>query len=270
MVEGPIADHDGCELSVDELAREAGTTVRNVRLYQERGLLPPPRREGRRGRYGPDHLRRLRLVLTLLGRGYPITAIRELLEAWEDHRSLGDVLGFEEALAEPFTTAPPREVSLAELAAMFPAGDPVTLLRAIDLGVVRPEDDHFSAPAPALFEAGTQLAADGVPMEAVLDAAAAIRAATDDLAEHFVGLFREHVWQPFVDAGMPPGQLPRITEALRRQRPLATQAVVAALADALRRHTDAAAAGWARSAPPASAPSGPEQDDDDGPTAAAT
>lgn len=245
MEEDPIADQNGPEWSVDELAREAGTTVRNVRLYQERGLLPPPRREGRRGRYGADHLRRLRLVLTLLGRGYPITAIRELLEAWEDHRSLGDVLGFEEALAAPFTTAPPREVSLAELAALFPAGDPVTLLRAIDLGVVRPEDDHFTAPAPALFEAGTQLAADGVPMEAVLDAAAAILAATDDLAARFVALFRDHVWRPYVDAGMPPGDLPRITEVLQRQRPLATSAVVAALAAALQRHTEAAtAAEW--------------------------
>jgi DNA-binding transcriptional MerR regulator len=30
------------EYRIDELAREAGTTVRNVRAYQERGLLAPP------------------------------------------------------------------------------------------------------------------------------------------------------------------------------------------------------------------------------------
>ena len=50
-------------LTIDELARAAGTTVRNVRVYQDRGLLPPPERRGRLGLYGPDHLRRLRLVL---------------------------------------------------------------------------------------------------------------------------------------------------------------------------------------------------------------
>ena len=234
------------EWSIDELAREAGTTVRNVRLYQERGLLPPPRREERRGRYGADHLRRLRLVLTMLGRGYPLTAIRELLEAWEERRSLADVLGFEEALAAPFTSTPPREVSLAELAALFPAGDPATLLRAIELGIVVPEDDRFTAPSAGLFEAGAQLAADGVPMEAVLATAGAILATTDALAERFVALFREHIWQPFAQAGMPPGELPRITEVLQRQRPLATQAVVAALAEALQRHTEAvSAAEWA-------------------------
>ncbi len=235
-------EHPSPEWSIDELARAAGTTVRNVRLYQERGLLPPPRREGRRGRYGPDHLRRLRLVLTMLGRGYPLTAIRELLEAWEDRRSVADVLGFEEALAAPFTDTPPREVTLAELATLFPDGGPAFLLRSIELGIVVPDDDRFTAPSAGLFDAGVQLVADGVPLDAVLATAEAILAATDALAERFVALFRDHVWQPFVDAGMPPGELPRITEALQRQRPLATEAVAAALATALQRHTEAAAA----------------------------
>lgn len=228
--------------SIDELALEAGTTVRNLRLYQERGLLPPPRREGRRGVYGPDHLQRLRLVLALLRRSYPLTAIRELLEAWDARRSLADVLGFEEALALPFATEPAREVSLAELAGLFPAGDPVALLRAVELGLVQPDGDHFRAPSPGLLDAGTRLAADGVPLDAVLDAAAAVLAATDDLAQRFVALFRTHIWQPFVDAGMPAGELARITGILQRQRPLASQAVAAALAEALQRHTDAVAA----------------------------
>jgi len=185
----------------------------------------------------------------MLNRGYPLTAIRELLEAWEARRSLGDVLGFEEALAAPFTDVAPRRVSLDELAQLFPDGTPVTLMRAVALGMVSPEDDHFVAPSAPLFDAGAGLAADGVPMDAVLDAAEAIQLATDDLARRFVALFRDHVWQPFVDAGMPVGDLPRITEVLRRQRPLATQAVVAALAEALQRHSDAAAAAeWARAA----------------------
>ncbi|MEO7837420.1 MAG: MerR family transcriptional regulator [Acidimicrobiales bacterium] len=230
------------EWSIDELAREAGTTVRNVRLYQERGLLPPPRRQGRRGLYGTVHLRRLLLVLAMLKRGYSLTAIRELVDAWSDRRSLGDVLGFEEALAVPFAHEEPRQVSLEELAALFPQGDPAELARAVELEVVVPAGEAFVAPSPALFDAGARLAADGVPIGAVLDTAAAIRAATDGLAERFVALFRDHVWQPFVDAGMPADDLGRITEVLQRQRPLATDAVVAGLAHAMQRHSDAAAA----------------------------
>lgn len=39
--EQPSAE-DAREYSVDELARAAGSSVRNVRAYQDRGLLPPP------------------------------------------------------------------------------------------------------------------------------------------------------------------------------------------------------------------------------------
>ena len=41
------------EYTIDELAREAGATVRNIRAYQERGILPPPRRQGGWGCTGP-------------------------------------------------------------------------------------------------------------------------------------------------------------------------------------------------------------------------
>src|SRR5437660_261885 len=94
-------------LTIDELARAAGTTVRNVRVYQDRGLLAPPERRGRLGLYGPDHLRRLRLVLRMLGRGYPLAAIRELVEAWEEQRDIASVLGLEEAITAPYQSEGP-------------------------------------------------------------------------------------------------------------------------------------------------------------------
>lgn len=254
MADAPPEDPLGAELGIDELAARAGTTVRNVRLYQEKGLLPPPRREGRRGLYTDDHLRRLRMVLAMLQRGYPLLAIRELTEAWEARRSLGDVLGFEEALAAPYSDEQPERLTLGELAAAFPQGGAAALVRAVGLGLVIPDGDGFVAPSPSLFRAGAQLVADGVPPDAVLDNAQAVVEATDRLAAGFVALFVEHVWEPFVDAGMPPEDLRRITEVLQRQRPLAAQAVVAALAQAMRRHTDAAATAAAVWPTPAPAP----------------
>lgn len=66
---------------IEELAEESGTTVRNIRVYQERGLLPPPVRRGRTAYYGPEHRRRLALVLRLLDRGYTFATIEELFIA---------------------------------------------------------------------------------------------------------------------------------------------------------------------------------------------
>src|SRR5699024_10415430 len=60
------------EITSEELARTADTTVRNVRAYQDRGLLPPPERRGRSGIYSDVHLARLRIIGQLLKRGYTL------------------------------------------------------------------------------------------------------------------------------------------------------------------------------------------------------
>lgn len=68
------------ELTLEQLAESAGMTPRNVRAYQARGLLPPPRREGRTVRYGPEHVARLRLVRALVARGLSLRVVRDLLD----------------------------------------------------------------------------------------------------------------------------------------------------------------------------------------------
>ncbi len=230
------------EWSVDEVARRAGTTVRNVRVYHERGLLPPPRREGRRAWYGPEHLRRLQLVLSMLARGYPTAAIRELLEALEDRRSVAEVLGFEEAPADPGETVEPRRLTVEEVGELFPGADEGAFQRAVELEVFVQDGDTFVVPNPTLLDVGAELVAHGVPLEAVLEAAAEIHAATDRLAAVFVALFNDHVWRPFVDAGMPPEDLPAITEFLSRDRAVAVAVVGPALALAMQRRREEAAA----------------------------
>ena len=56
-------------LTIDELARVAGTKVSTIRLYQQRGLLPPPAIEGRIGFYDDSHVARLALIADLQTRG---------------------------------------------------------------------------------------------------------------------------------------------------------------------------------------------------------
>ncbi|MBI3172006.1 MAG: MerR family transcriptional regulator, partial [Hydrocarboniphaga effusa] len=107
------------EYGVDELARQAGTTVRNVRAYQDRGLLPPPERRGRVGVYTEAHLARLRIIGQLLARGYTLANIAELLEAWERGHDLSQLLGLESAVASPWSDEAPSLLSMAELTDMF-------------------------------------------------------------------------------------------------------------------------------------------------------
>ncbi|HEU4360372.1 MAG TPA: MerR family transcriptional regulator, partial [Mycobacterium sp.] len=83
------------EFRIDELARLAGSTTRNIRVYRDRGLLPPPRRVGRIALFNDTHLTRLRLITSMLDRGYTIAHVNEMISAWEEGKNLGDVLGLE-------------------------------------------------------------------------------------------------------------------------------------------------------------------------------
>ena len=80
-------------LTIEELARQAGVSTRNVRAYRTAGLLPPPRLDGRTGRYGEDHVRRLAVVARLQQRGWSLAAITDALSAWDARRTLDDLLG---------------------------------------------------------------------------------------------------------------------------------------------------------------------------------
>ena len=67
------------EYRIDDLARLAGTTTRNIRVYRDRGLLHPPLRVGRIALFNDTHLTRLRLITSLLDRGYNISCTCEML-----------------------------------------------------------------------------------------------------------------------------------------------------------------------------------------------
>jgi DNA-binding transcriptional MerR regulator len=79
--------------TVDDLAKVAGTTTRQVRALQTRGLLPRPRLVGRTGYYDAGHLARLRAVLRLQERGFSLAAIVSLVGAWEAGMTLAEVVG---------------------------------------------------------------------------------------------------------------------------------------------------------------------------------
>ncbi|MFE6977877.1 MerR family transcriptional regulator [Streptomyces sp. NPDC057682] len=68
-------------LSIGELARRTGLTVKAVRSYSDRGIVPPAGRTpaGYR-RYGPEAVARLRWVRTLRALGVGLAAIREALD----------------------------------------------------------------------------------------------------------------------------------------------------------------------------------------------
>ncbi|NGO70143.1 MerR family transcriptional regulator [Streptomyces boncukensis] len=72
-------------LTIGELASYAGVTVRAVRHYHAKGLLPEPERDhsGYR-RYGADAVVELIRIRTLAAAGVPLARVRELLQAGQE------------------------------------------------------------------------------------------------------------------------------------------------------------------------------------------
>ncbi len=215
-------------LTIDQLAQSAGLTVRNVRSYQSRGLIPPPEVQGRVGYYGAEHTARLALIREMQAQGFNLAAIAHLLE--QASGASEQVLGFTRSLMTPFETETPEIVALADLRKRLGASvDEKLIAKAEKLGlVISIAQDSFEVPSPTLLAAGERLVALGVPFDAALDAMDKLRRDTQRIAQTFVRIFLEFIWKPFDDAGRPESDWPQVQAALDQLRPLASQALTAA------------------------------------------
>ena len=216
------------ELTIDELARRTGMTVRNIRAHQSRGLLPAPDVRGRTGFYGARHEARIGLIRELQADGYKLEAISRLLDSAGG--SSEEVLRFTRAVKAPFEDEQPQVVTAEEMAERWQAGEdaPQLLRKAEKLGILRPlGDGNFEELSPTLGRASAELAALGIPARTALDVAADLRKHSDAVAKVFVELFIRQVWKPFEDQGRPEQDLPAVRDAIERLRPLASDALLA-------------------------------------------
>ncbi|SOY43594.1 MerR family transcriptional regulator [Cupriavidus taiwanensis] len=210
------------EYTIDELARVAGTTVRNVRSYQDRGLIDPPQRRGRVGIYTQAHLGRLKLIHHLLARGYTLANITELLKAIVEGHDLRSILGLETAISSPWTNETPRHYSYLALARLFGrAISRPALAKAISLGLLEPDGLGYLARSPRALAAGAEIAHAGFALEDVLEIIAQSRGHFQAVSDQIVATVVREL-DRFGEGKLPPPQdVPRLVDILWRIRPLA-------------------------------------------------
>ena len=225
------ADEDASanDLTIDDLAREIGMSVRNVRSHQARGLLPPPEVRGRIGYYGLEHVSRLRLIQELQAEGMKLDGIKRLLKA---SAGKGDgLLRVKQAADSMAEAETPEVVSAEELSERLSVdGEEGAKLvaKAIKLDLLVPLGDNlFEVPSPALLQVAEDLVANGISVRAALRLVEDLRRHSRAVSQRFVKLFIDEVWRPFVDAGMPEEQWSAIADSMEAARPLAADAVLA-------------------------------------------
>jgi DNA-binding transcriptional MerR regulator len=228
------------EYRVDELASASGATVRSIRVYQDRGLLPSPVLRGRVGWYDESHLARLRLIARLQERGHTLATIAELLTAWESGRELSEVLGVEEAANRPWVSTQMQHISAAAMVEAFGGIDSIdNVTRAIELGILVPEGDGFAVPSLSVISVGAILKRVGVPVPEILTLTSELIADMERVARRLVDTVGPYMTAGAHEAdGLPTGErLREIRGLLEELQPTALEAVGAWLSRAMNETT---------------------------------
>jgi DNA-binding transcriptional MerR regulator len=188
------------EYRVDELAEAAGVSVELVRSYQSKGLVPPPRHEGRVAHYGEAHLRRLRAIRDLKDRGYALRTIADLL------KRDGDLPGPGRAEPAAGNDADEEPLTLRQLAER--TGVPTALLRSLEgSGVIRPRPfgkvQGYTTADVRAVRMLLSLLGGGMPLEEFMKVARLQLDTATEVADGAVDLFFTYVREPLLAAGLP-------------------------------------------------------------------
>jgi DNA-binding transcriptional MerR regulator len=223
------------QLTIDQLAAAVNMTVRNVRAYAGRGLIPAPRLVGRTGYYGPEHVSRLMLIRDLLDRGYTLAAVENVLER-HTTATAGHALDLLHTLEDPLgQTEETEEMSVEALLRLAGVEHETEFLDQLgDLGLVeRVDETRVRLMRPRVVRAGAKAMALGFDRGSVLALFPLLEDQLHVIAQRFVDEFRAQVWKPFAEAGMPEDRWPAMLDSIRTLLPVASQAVLAVFRDEL-------------------------------------
>jgi DNA-binding transcriptional MerR regulator len=131
-------------MTLEQLTERVGMSVRNIRFYTTKGLVPPPIRRGRSGYYTDSHVARLDLVRELQTHGFTLTAIERYVADIPDDASSEDI-ALRRTMLAPWQADLPVAMSRAELtrrAGRELSDDEIDTL--VGLGVVRRRQHQLS------------------------------------------------------------------------------------------------------------------------------
>ncbi|NYH79488.1 DNA-binding transcriptional MerR regulator [Actinopolyspora biskrensis] len=236
---------DDEELTIDELASRSGVTVRTVRFYASRGLLPPPRLRGRVGLYGADHLARLDLIRELQNLGFTLTAIERHLERIPEDAP-PEELALQRALLAPWTSDQAERIGRHELDRR--AGRTLNdqeIEQLLTLGVLErgTEEDaeEFLLTNTSMLNVGLRITELELPSDMLLRAKDIVEQHTAQMAGELRELFAANVLRPYVERGRPEAERERVRATADQLRPLTIQVLVngfqRAVNEVIRNHT---------------------------------
>ena len=232
----PALPDQGDLLTIDQLSERTGITVRNIRYYAGRGLLPPPQLRGRTGLYGPDHLARLELVSELSALGFTLSAIESHLERLPPSVGAAE-LTLQRVLLTPWVPEEIEELDRTELdrrAGRSLTTDDVNALER--LGAVSPlSEGRVQLHGSGALSSALAVIDSGLPSDVWRRAHELIERHTAALADDLMAMFQDEVLQPYRDRGRRADERVRLARAMSQLKPVTVHGVVTAFGRAVNR-----------------------------------
>lgn len=218
------------ELTVEELSARTGISVRNLRFYTTRGLVPAPMKRGRSAFYGPAHVARFELLQELQAHGLTLAAIERFFEGIPADAP-AEQIALQRATLRPLASHESAEVTRAELEER--AGrtlDDAALDELVRMGAVTPlEDGKFSVDEGRL-RSSLRVRELGVPTELIVACDEVYRRHAEAMASELEVIFRETLWPAYKSGEMGADQL---TAMLANWEEGGTARLVEAFSDAV-------------------------------------
>lgn len=217
-------------ISLDELTERVGISVRNIRFYTTRGLLPPPIKRGRSGYYSPDHIARLELVKELQAHGFTLAAIEKYVSRIPEE-STPEEIAVHRVTLQPWLVEEPRLVTRRELDRL--AGRKLTdeeIAKLVAMEVVHDRGGEKYAVVESRLATGLNLFSLEVPID-VLQACNEIYTRHGRaIAEELTHVFKTMLWPRYKEGDIPAEHMVKMLEGFQ---PASVAAIVEAFSQAM-------------------------------------
>lgn len=227
--DGVTHDASDALLTLDELTTRVGLSVRTVRFYTSRGLIPPPIRRGRSGYYSAIHVARIELVLELQSHGFTLSAIERYVDGIPEDATPEDI-SLARTMLAPWQSDLPIEMDRAQLetrAGHALDDDDIATLQA--LGVLRVRGTSYLVASNQLA-IGIRLLELGFPREVAAAAAAVYQEHGEQMARELHDVVHDRLAPHYNESDSE-----HFREVMERLKPLSVGGLVTAYEAAIAR-----------------------------------
>lgn len=195
------------ELTVEQLSARTGISVRNLRFYTTRGLVPPPTKRGRTAVYNGVHVARFELLQELQGHGLSLSAIERFCDGIPQEAT-PEQIALHRTTLRPLAPSDPAIVGRRQLDAR--AGRRLSddeLDQLITLGGIAPADGGKYALREGRLRAALTIIDRGIPVNIALACDEVYRRHSAAMAAELEDLFRESLWPAYKSGELGADQL---------------------------------------------------------------